>query len=282
MKGGDMPTVTKTWIGGGNNDASNRKDWSPSGPPQSGDDLIITGGTINIAGNHLAGDTLTLDGLVTSPITINTKNDAVLNLDSTLWGGVATSVHITGQLNLTAHAGDWDGALSFIGGSIKLIGTSGFDGAVFDADLKGNGTIDADHTGNGYLFGPLIFNGSVGRGVTIALEGGGPPEGVQIDHPSSFKGEIILPGPYNSNLGPLDGMIFEGSVLFEGLHITSADLIPCSDVLQMWNGKHLVDTVRVGGYTSDLYVQQTTAGVTLGTTYADTASKTPIIGNLFH
>jgi hypothetical protein len=281
-----MPVITKTWLGGGNNAASNPNDWTPAGAPLPGDDLVMTlGGTINIAGNDLAGDSLTVTGSARAGLLdteINTKANAALNLIETS-NDAAVSVHITGKLSLTAQVEQLFGNLSFIGGSINLVGTSSFQGATvtFDTDLMGNGTIDAGHGGNGYNSGQYEFAGSVGSGVTIALEGGGPPESMQIDHPSSFKGEIVLPGGGNSTLGSY-GQPFYGNVLFEGLHVTTADLIPGSDVLQMWNGKHLVDTVRLGGDTSNLYVQQTTTGVTLGTTDLDMSNGMPIVGNLFH
>jgi hypothetical protein len=48
--------TTRTWIGGGNNQASNAKDWSPNGAPQSSETLLVSNGTINVNGNDLAGD----------------------------------------------------------------------------------------------------------------------------------------------------------------------------------------------------------------------------------
>jgi hypothetical protein len=275
-----VPTATKTWLGGGNNDASNPKDWSPRGAPRPGEDLVMKlGGTINIAGYDLAGDTLTVAGIAPAgqPNTeIDTKDNAVLKLIDTSTDA-AVSVHITGKLNLTTQLSQAFGKLSFIGGSINVVGTSSFQGATvtFDTNLTGNGTIDAGHGGNGVESGQYEFAGSVGRGVTVALAGGGPPETVQIDHPSSFKAKIVLPGGSNPNLGNFSQPLI-GSVLFEGLHVTRADLVHGSDVLQMWNGRHLVDTVRLGGDTSNLVVQQTATGVTL------TTSDTPIVGNLFH
>jgi hypothetical protein len=54
--------TTRTWIGGGNNKAANPNDWSPTGDPQVGDSLMMTHGTMNVSGNGLAGDTLTVSG----------------------------------------------------------------------------------------------------------------------------------------------------------------------------------------------------------------------------
>lgn len=277
-----MTTSTSTWLGGGNNKASNPQDWTPQGVPLPGNQLVMKlGGTINIIGHDLAGDTLTVTGVAPAGLPdteLNTKDNAVLNLTDTSSDAVV-SVYITGKLSLTAQVTQAFGNLSFIGGSIKLVGTSNFQGAAvtFDTDLTGHGTIDADHGGNGEDSGQYEFAGSVGSRVTIALEGSGPPEFAQIDHPSSFKGEIVLPGDGNGNFS----QPFFGSVLFEGLHVTSADLT-CGGQLQMWNGHRLVDTVHLGGDTSNLYVQQTTTGVTLGTTDLLASLGSPIVGNLFH
>ncbi len=53
--------VARTWMGGGNNYASNSRDWSPSGAPQPGDQLsMYSGGVMTVTGNALAGDTLVL------------------------------------------------------------------------------------------------------------------------------------------------------------------------------------------------------------------------------
>jgi hypothetical protein len=58
---------TLSWIGGGNNRADNRNDWSPASAPQSGDSLEVGGAagspalglyTMNVEGTDLAGDTL--------------------------------------------------------------------------------------------------------------------------------------------------------------------------------------------------------------------------------
>jgi hypothetical protein len=46
--------ANRTWIGGGNNKASNPKDWTPYGTPQSGDIVIIDHGTVNVSGSELA------------------------------------------------------------------------------------------------------------------------------------------------------------------------------------------------------------------------------------
>ena len=66
-------------------------------------------------------------------------------------------------------------------------------------------------------------------------------------------------------------------MLFEALHVTSADLTP-NDVLQMRNGKRLVDSGQAKVDTSNLVVQQSAAGVSL--TANDLGQH--IVRNLFH
>jgi hypothetical protein len=217
----------------------------------------------------LAGDPLNLTyagGGAATLTTINTRNDTTLNLGGTLNGGAHVVVDIVGQLALTANIECVAGTLTFIGGSIDMVGASTFRGVTFDSNLIGTGTINADHGGDGEIFGPTVFNGSVGYGIIVALESQGPPEFMQIAHPSEFAAKITIPED------------FFGSVLFEGLHVTRADLT-AGDVLQMWNGRHLVDTVRLGGDTNNLVVQQSASGVSLT---SNDLGLQHVVGNLLH
>lgn len=51
----------RQWIGGGNNQASNPNDWSPTGVPQPGDSLSVIGSnTMNVSDDDLAGNTLSV------------------------------------------------------------------------------------------------------------------------------------------------------------------------------------------------------------------------------
>jgi hypothetical protein len=42
--------ASTTWIGGGNNEASNQNDWSPTRTPQPGDTLTMSSGTMHVSG----------------------------------------------------------------------------------------------------------------------------------------------------------------------------------------------------------------------------------------
>jgi hypothetical protein len=67
--------MNRTWVGGGNNEASNPNDWSPNGAPQSGDSLTdgVSGSTINIEGNALKGDVLSV---AAQGVTLNLSHNA--------------------------------------------------------------------------------------------------------------------------------------------------------------------------------------------------------------
>jgi hypothetical protein len=69
--GGVRKMTNRTWLGGGLNLATNPNDWSPSGVPQPGDVPTMNGGTMNIIGGDLAGDTLILLGTESAVHTIN-------------------------------------------------------------------------------------------------------------------------------------------------------------------------------------------------------------------
>ena len=146
------------------------------------------------------------------------------------------------------------------------------DGKVLlDDNLTGTGIIGENHESNSA--GPGLFleiNGSVGSGLIFALEGGGPPEHMQIDQPNSFNGTIDLSASLFS------------TVTLLGLHVTSADLVHAAiggnEAINMYNGTTLVENLRIGGNTTNLYVQQTATGVVVG----DNQSSTPIVGNVFH
>jgi hypothetical protein len=229
----------RTWIGGGNNKASNPNDWSPTGAPQAGDSLILPQGVINISANDLKGDTLSIppgsDNI--EPIEINTSKNARLNLAApgSRPNFSPIDVNVDGKLRFTADIVALD-KLSFSGGTIQFIGSSTFSGStqVFDDRLAGSGTlnlISATHFNE-----HTEINGKVGRGLTFNLRGGGPPfTSLQIDDPSEFHAVI--------DFAPAVAPAGFGYVAFMGLHVTRADLR--NDMLRMFDGNKLVDTTRL-------------------------------------
>jgi hypothetical protein len=251
--------TNRTWIGGGNNNAKNPRDWSPKGAPRPNDNLVMTHGDMNVSGNALAGDTLSVDApFGAPPIDINTRAKA--GLDLSVRGSGHVNVHVDGTVILTdlvqnaAH-------LKFSGGTIRFIGTSTFNGdggstgsTVFDdSNLVGSGTLrllGGDHDGDA-----MEIDGSVGRGLTFELGGGAPTMSLRIDDPGKFHGLIDLTPATSPPFPSLFGF-----VAFMGLHATSANLH--DDMLLMFDCRKLVDTVRLSGG-SGLQLEQNSQGVML-------------------
>jgi hypothetical protein len=217
--------ATRTWVGGGNNNARNPNDWNPTGAPRTGDTLLMpNGGTMNIRDNALKGDTLQVGAAQVSepPVTLNLSHHAHVSVNQVRFSTVATTINVAGKdtltfnstfpsgpavtVNLEPHAkltgtfGLAFGSLTVNGGSgTKLINdqTDVFSGthAVITPDVLGIGSfrVGSAQSGEGFLeFGRSV---SSGQAVTI---GGDPGRGVsstlQIDQPRAFHGSVTI-GP---------------------------------------------------------------------------------------
>ena len=264
------PPVSRTWIGGGDDNASNPNDWSPTGVPDPGDTLTMTTGTMNIHGNALAGDTLTIPSASTSsPPTINliradasiaVKSGPSSTVDINVSGGksslslnafidtvnVQVAPHSTLVMNDTVSLS----TLNVSGGTISFIGSNSFSAfkTVFNDKLTGTATInEAGGNASGEF---MEVNGPVGRGLTFNLNSVGPRDvGLQIDHPNEFHATINT---------------MDGFVAFMGLHATSGEIL--NGVLKLFDGDKLVDQTRFTGGASlanggVLQLQQNSAGV---------------------
>lgn len=265
---GTLP-VARVWVGGGNNNARNPNDWSPAGVPSRGDALSMTSGTMNIRGNALAGDTLTLPS-ASQPYTatINliravasiTAQPLVNTIDINVSGGtsrlslnafrdtvnIQVAPHGTLVMNDTVSLS----TLNVSGGTISFIGENVFAAfkTVFNDRLTGTATInEAGGNASGEF---MEINGAVGRGLTFNLSSIGPRDvGLQIDHPNEFHGTINT---------------MDGFVAFMGLHATSGEIL--NGMLELFDGDKLVNATRYTGPTRDphggvLQLQQNSAGV---------------------
>jgi hypothetical protein len=89
-----------TWIGGGNDNASNPNDGSPAGPPQPGETLIdqIPGSTTNISDHVLRKDTLSI---MTGVVTLNLSHHAQMDLAMSNLSGRRPNVTVNATLNVT-------------------------------------------------------------------------------------------------------------------------------------------------------------------------------------
>jgi hypothetical protein len=249
----------RTWVGGSNNKASNPSDWSPTGAPQPGDALTMPDGTtMNVRGNALAGDTLVTLGNAD----INTSAGAALDL-TTRNNGVMIStvnVHVDGTVNLTdfvEHAKN----LTISGGTIHFINDADFNGPGFDGsktilDGRLTGTATLAITGGNHNGSAVEVNGSVSHGLNFLFAGTLPDISLTIDNPSKFHGLItthFIPNDLDPQFGFVD---------FVGIHASSANIH--DDILQMFDGKRLVDSVRIDiGDGKGIQLQQNSQGVVL-------------------
>jgi ribosomal protein S11 len=255
--GGGGPTLT--WTGGANNLASNPADWSPSAAPAPGNALEMTSGTMNIVGNALVGDILTIAPSATSgnllTDTINTSGAAALNLFS-LGGGfqfyLTLGLNVATGSTLTLNAELYTANLTAAGGgTIALTGSNFFAGStVFDDNLTGSGTVtlpSANHVPQ-----DMVINGSVSSGLTFMATSLNGSSDLTIAHPGEFQGLIQLSG------AP-EGL---GHIEFAGIQATTADLL--QSVLYMFNGGTLVDATRFSDPAGlSVQLHQTSVGVIL-------------------
>ena len=278
-----MLPIARAWIGGDDNNASNPNDWSPTGVPGLGDTLTMTSGTMNICGNALLGDTLTIPAL-SKPFTATVNLQAADVSISARQGGNTIDVNVSGgtsnlalnalmdTVNVTVAPDstlimNYNVSLSTLnvsGGTIKFIGSNYFSGfeTVFNDSLVGTGSI-VEYGGN--AAGEFMeVNGPVGCGLTFDLSSyldfiGGPRDvGLQIDRPNEFHGTI----------GSMDGF-----VAFMGLHATSGEIL--NGMLKLFDGGMLVDAIRYTGPTSSssgdvLQLQQNSAGVMFSIGHGET------------
>jgi hypothetical protein len=250
---GSADPVSLTWVGGGNNLASNPADWSPAVAPQSGYKLTMGSGTMNLSGNALAGDTLAISFGATANIAAS--GHASLKLSAVGARNINITVAPNSTLDLTATIGISNVNVS--GGTLSFIGTSVFSAfnTVLSTNISGTGTV---YLQGGNATGEFMeINGSVGRGLTFNISAPGPDDaGLQIDHPSAFHGNIVLQS---------------GFVAFMGVHATSGDLL--NGILEMFDGNKLVAASRFAGAPNvpgeTLRMEQNSAGVMVSTGLGD-------------
>jgi len=273
--------TSRTWVGGGNNNASNPNNWSPSGVPVPGDALSMLSGTMNVRDNNLAGNTLGVGaGQTQSTVTLNLSRHAGVSLDIAQFSDDQVTVNATGSdtlnvntefpstLAMTVNLADnakLTGAFTMTFGGVTLDGGTGsrfvnnglshFGGsdAVLDTDVRGNGTFDVS-TAQSFA-GNLEFGGAVSHGQTIDVRGDPGrdlPSHIRVDQPDAFHGLVNL-----NIFGELDlqGLANADSYTFQ------------NDMLSIYSGDTVLDTVRLTAPPSpipgnfDLAVYQTPTGV---------------------
>ncbi len=266
--------VARTWTGGGNNKASDAKDWTPKGSPRPGDSLLISnGGTIKITGNALAGDVLSVEPSPTGrDPTLNLKNaHVVLGMinQPTDIGSVESLHFIMGIAGADSVAGtiedatvDLNGdAHLLLTGSMSFLGVTGGpdseiinDGTMSVLPGSGSTTIDTNLTGRGVIdinqqsLLALTINGAVGSGQTIDIIGN---NSLTLDKPLAFSGAISLHQDGPSGF----------SISLVGLVATSYEYR--NDILCLFDGNRVVDRLNLTNPPADMLVEQTGSGVSI-------------------
>jgi hypothetical protein len=275
--------TARTWIGGGNNKASNAHDWSPTGAPAPGDTLSIGGGTMDIRGfvlgspnigglnvtgtttfnvtNALIGSEIEINGSYTdqTQVDINIRGIAGLRFATNPGPGdnATATVHLVGNsvwigsFSAGSHFGD--GGVTVTGGpraTFINVGTSiaQYTGGSSDVEVDVAGTGRFEVTAGA----TLEFGKSVGAGQTVEVKRTATSGTLKIDRPSEFRGLVQL----DDAGGAIDlvGLAKADSYTYQ------------NDMLSIYAGKHVIDTLRLAA-TSAFSVEKTSTGVTIYNTF---------------
>jgi hypothetical protein len=272
-----------TWIGGGNDKASNAKDWSPAHVPLpegvDGADILGTGAgdTIKIAGTDLAGVPVDVgSATAASHVTIDLSKDAVLGLNGIVQGDFFPQT-ITINVDGTDTVGEGINApeietINLAGnGTLNLDFTSGTGSAIV---VSGHGTVNADGgdnidpgsavtinapvtgTGNFRLTGSLevsghatlALNDSVAAGISVNI--GGPAGTI----PSINPGTLLLNEPMKF-LGSVDFGAGVGGGEIDLAGLGNADSYSYDgSLLTLFSGATAIDTLRLTDLTPNGFV----------------------------
>jgi hypothetical protein len=290
-------TKTRMWLGGGNNRAANQNGWSPTGTPQAGEQLVVAGlgpYTMNVRGNDLAGDTLTLSASVftanlshAATMTVNfmLNNEATFNLSgrSTLnlstisgfhLGSNPATINVSGNDNLILNNTDSNVTINllpnarlhgsfttgeFFGVTFGRITMNGGSGSAFDNNGHGllvnteQATINTNVVGKGSFDvanqGPYTSAGVIGRAKIEFGAAVGSNQSVVdsslvvIDKPSQFHASITLASSTASVGAP-----FPAEIDLMGL-ATADSYSYTNDMLRIWSGQKIIDTVHLTDHT---------------------------------
>jgi hypothetical protein len=250
----------RTWLGGGNNNARNPKDWSPTGAPQPGDTLSMpNGGTMNVRDDDLVGNAVHVgDPTGTLQETFNLSRHASLAVVQNVDTSSETVVNVHGRdtlrfssvfpsgpdltVNLNPHArltasftmtfggltvNDGHGARLINDQSDTLNGVH----AVIDPDVFGNGSWTVSSAQG--VGGSIEFGRSVSRGQSVSV--GGDPgrdlaSGLKIDHPHAFDASVVMQPQSDIDLV---GLAKADSYTFK------------NDMLAIFAGNHVIDRLRL-------------------------------------
>jgi hypothetical protein len=251
------------WVGGGNNRANNPSHWTPAGAPAPGDSLTFAiSGTMNIRGDDLAGNTLTVGGAYPSPVadvTLNLSHNANVSVSQAQYSDGPITANIKGYdrldvsssfpstpgitVNLASHSVLFGGFSHLTFGSVTVNSESGslfvygqndsLDGtrAIITPDVLGVGAFSVDSAQS--MAGFIEFKHSVSSGqtVTLAADPGRDLSSVlQIDEPKAFHGSVVM----------------DVGAKVELVGIANADSYSfANDVLTLFAGQRAIDRLHV-------------------------------------
>lgn len=248
--------TTRTWIGGGNNSASNAALWAPHGAPKAGDTLDMQSGTMNVTGNALAGDTLSFLGGGGGNETINVSGLSAF----TIGCGARIGAHVTVNV---ARGSVWTGSIKGQG-AITVQGSGTFDNTA--SSVNGCQDVVATAVGGRGTFtmsgGEMTFMSSVAAGQTVTVDGNAITlaSTLTVDAPSAFHAHVKV------------GL---GDVLLAGLHANSYSFN--GTTLSLSDNGAVVDTMSLGLLPDlpTLSVTQAAVGVYVGQAAAGTPIPDP-------
>jgi hypothetical protein len=247
MAGGTIMAITRTWIGGGNNEASNPSDWSPTGIPQPGDTLQLTSGStplmMNVSGNDLAGDTLDIP-FDSAPLTMNMSHKAAADVNVSI-GADGGTYNLTQRSTLNT---------TVTGSSSQVVNVSGSDrfSTTGDEDmLKVNVASGSIWTGTFSLEGDSQLTASGGSHSVFINDGAS-----ELSFLASAVLDLRVLGKGSFSLADTHGFLTFGSSVGAGQSV-SIPGDPLSEVvIDQPNKFHgtitLGDGSSVGGETIDL------------------------------
>jgi hypothetical protein len=221
--------TNRVWVGGGNNKASNPKDWSPNGVPEPGDNLTMSSGIMRIRDTDLLNDELVIPRGSSSTVSLQNatvegqgvgiatfgnlhadlsgKTDALTLLTA---GTSSTTVDLAAN---TTWVGGFEalGNLTVNGGNRSVFESTGFGQPVQGSQVAGsNVTLNTAVGGSSpfFIFGGVLghteskleFGSSVASSQAVNLFGvEADPNGqltskpiLQIDSPNDFNAAVSL------------------------------------------------------------------------------------------
>jgi hypothetical protein len=271
--------VTRSWIGGFSNDSLyTAADWSPAGTPAPGDALRMGNGTASLDGGNLAGDMLAIDAdaspaqpytatvnlsggaelsalvshtaLVQQQVMFNVAGQTTLNLqvqanslaNTTITENIAPDSTLSGSFpanghgpSVTVNAADGTAHFANTGDSGIANGV-----AVVNADVIGTGSFTA------LPFSGIMFMDSVGTGQTVNSDGF---DRITISRPDLFQGLVNFAG------GPTNTIDLLG--------VAADSYSYQDDMLSLYQGGQVVDTLRLHADSSQFQVTESARGVSV-------------------